>query len=104
MQAVEIVRARAGAAPVPVALVLGSGLGHLAGAVDQDAEGLIEGIIGFTLDAKIGKTVRIDSGVAVNVPIDGRYPAAAGPPDTQQRGEHQQQRAASHRPVAGVCR
>ena len=34
MQALETVRARAGAAPVPVALVLGSGLGHLAGAVD----------------------------------------------------------------------
>jgi purine-nucleoside phosphorylase len=37
MQAVEIIRARAGAAPVPVALVLGSGLGHLASAVDGTA-------------------------------------------------------------------
>ncbi len=34
MEAVEIVRERAGAAPVALGLVLGSGLGHLAGAVD----------------------------------------------------------------------
>ena len=34
MQAVETIRARAGAAPVAVGLVLGSGLGHLTEAVD----------------------------------------------------------------------
>jgi purine-nucleoside phosphorylase len=34
MQALETIRARAGAAPVALGLVLGSGLGHLAGAVD----------------------------------------------------------------------
>ena len=34
MEAVETIRARAGAAPVAVGLVLGSGLGHLTGAVD----------------------------------------------------------------------
>jgi purine-nucleoside phosphorylase len=34
MEAVETIRARAGAAPVAVGLVLGSGLGHLAGTVD----------------------------------------------------------------------
>jgi purine-nucleoside phosphorylase len=34
MEALETIRARAGAAPVTVALVLGSGLGHLTGAVD----------------------------------------------------------------------
>jgi purine-nucleoside phosphorylase len=34
MQSVEVIRARAGAEPVAVGLVLGSGLGHLAEAVD----------------------------------------------------------------------
>jgi purine-nucleoside phosphorylase len=34
MQALETIRARAGALPVALGLVLGSGLGHLAGAVD----------------------------------------------------------------------
>jgi purine-nucleoside phosphorylase len=34
MDAVETIRARAGAAPVALGLVLGSGLGHLTGAVD----------------------------------------------------------------------
>jgi purine-nucleoside phosphorylase len=34
MQALETIRARAGAAPVALGLVLGSGLGHLAGAVE----------------------------------------------------------------------
>ena len=34
MEAVETIRARAGAAPVAVGLVLGSGLGHLTDAVD----------------------------------------------------------------------
>ena len=34
MEAVETIRVRAGAAPVAVGLVLGSGLGHLAGTVD----------------------------------------------------------------------
>ena len=34
MRAVEVIRARAGAEPVAVGLVLGSGLGHLADAVE----------------------------------------------------------------------
>ncbi len=37
MQALETIRARAGAAPVAVGLVLGSGLGHLTDAVDGTA-------------------------------------------------------------------
>ena len=39
MEAVEIIRARAGAAPVALGLVLGSGLGHLADAVEGVAIG-----------------------------------------------------------------
>ncbi|HVL22405.1 MAG TPA: purine-nucleoside phosphorylase, partial [Amaricoccus sp.] len=37
MQAADVIRARAGAAPIAVGLVLGSGLGHLTGAVDGTA-------------------------------------------------------------------
>ena len=42
MEAVEIIRARAGAAPVALGLVLGSGLGHLAEAVEGVAIGYDE--------------------------------------------------------------
>jgi purine-nucleoside phosphorylase len=42
VQALEVIRARAGAEPVAIGLVLGSGLGHLTGAVNGVAIGYVE--------------------------------------------------------------
>ena len=87
MEAVEIIRARAGAAPVALGLVLGSGLGHLADAVEGVAIGYGElpgfphaGVSGHQPGLVIGEL----EGVRVAV-LGGRFGQRQGEGRVQRR-------------------
>ena len=68
MQALETIRARAGTAPVAFGLILGSGLGHLTGAVDGTAIDYAD-LPGFPHAGVSGHQPRLVVGHLEGVPV-----------------------------------